>query len=84
MLSIDLPSDIEKRLKDVVQNSYHGNSPFAIATFLKMHDKYGWKEQLLEDVTSIRSEVRKKGGISSNEIDNAIKRYRKNIGKIDA
>ena len=74
MLSIDLPMDIEKSLKDVVQNSYHGNLSFAIATFLKLHEKYGWKEQLLEDVASIRSEVRKKGGISSAEIENAINR----------
>ncbi len=84
MLSIDLPSDIEKHLKEVVQRSYHGNLPYAIVSFLKLHEKYGWKEQLLEDVESIRSEVRSKGGISSKEIDDAIKRYRKNIGKIDA
>jgi len=84
MLSIDLPSDIEKRLKSVVQKSYHGDLPFAIASFLKLHEKYGWKEQLLEDVESIRSEVRSKGGINSKEIDNAIKRYRKSIGNVDA
>jgi hypothetical protein len=64
MLSIDLPSDTEKRLKDVVQNSYDGNLPFAITTFLKLHEKYGWKEQFLEDVASIRSEVHKKGDAS--------------------
>ena len=84
MLSIDLPSDIEKHLKSVVQKSYHGNLPYAIVSFLKLHEKYGWKEQLLEDVESIRSEVRNKGGISSKEIDNAITRYREKIGKINA
>ena len=83
MLSIDLPSDIEKRFKSVVQKSYHGNLPYAIVSFLKLHEKYGWKEQLLEDVESIRSEVRKQGGIRSKEIDNAIKRYRKNMGNIN-
>jgi len=84
MLSLDLPSDIEKRLNSVVQKSYHGNLPYAIASFLKLHEKYGWKEQLLEDVSSIRKEVRKRGGIRSKEIDNAIKRYRITIGEIDA
>ncbi|MDZ7341981.1 MAG: hypothetical protein ONB27_11550 [candidate division KSB1 bacterium] len=84
MLSIDLPSDIEKRLKSVVQKSYRGDLPLAIVSFLKLHEKYGWKEQLLEDVSSIRKEVRKRGGIRSKEIDDAIKRYRKSIGEIDA
>ena len=84
MLSIDLPADIEKHLRDVVQDSYNGNLQAAISSFLKLHEKYGWKEQLLEDVESIRSEVRRKGGIRLKEIDNAIKRYRKNMGKIDA
>jgi hypothetical protein len=84
MLSIDLPSNIEKHLKDLVQKSYHGNLPYAIVSFLKLHEKYGWKEQLLEDVESVRSEVRAKGGISSKEIDDAIKRYRKSIGTVDA
>ncbi|MCK4766286.1 MAG: hypothetical protein KAW12_29090 [Candidatus Aminicenantes bacterium] len=44
-----------------------------------MHKKYRWKEQLIEDVESIRAEVRRKGGISSKDIDQAIKKYRKNI-----
>lgn len=84
MLSIDLPLDIEKHLKDVVKESYDGNLQFAIVSFLKLHEKYGWKEQLLEDVKSIRSEVHRKGGIRAKEIENAIKRYRQNLGKIDA
>lgn len=84
MLSIELPSDIEKRLKSVVQKSYRGDLPFAIASFLKLHEKYGWKEQLLEDVSSIRKAVRKKGGIRSKEIDAAIKRYRTTTGESDA
>lgn len=84
MLSIDLPSNIDKRLKDVVQKSYNGNLPYAIVTFLKLQEKYGWKKQLLEDVESIRSEVLSKGGISSKEIDNAINQYRENIGEVNA
>ncbi len=51
---------------------------------LKLHDKYGWKEQLREDVEAVRAEVRKKGGINSLTIDNAVKRYRKTIGSPDA
>ena len=80
MLSIELPSDIERKLNNVVQDSYDGNLQYAIISFLKLHEKYGWKEQLLHDVESIRSEVRRKGGIKSKEIDDAIKKYRNNIG----
>lgn len=78
MLSINLPEDIEKHLGDVVQDSYNGNLQSAISSFLKLHEKYRWKEQLLEDVESIRSEVRKNGGIRSKEISNAIKIHKKN------
>jgi len=77
MLAIDLPTDVEQHLKEVVQKSYNGNLQIAITSFLRLHEKYGWKEQFLEDVESIRSEVHRKGGISSKAIDEAITRYRK-------
>jgi len=80
MLSLKLPATLEKHLRDVVQQSYHGDLQAAIATFLRLHEKYGWKEQLLNDVESIRSEVRRKGGIKTKTIEDAIKRHRKNIG----
>ena len=44
------------------------------------HEKYAWKEQLQEAVGTIRKEVREKGGINPRTIDNAVKRFRKNIG----
>ena len=78
MLSVNLPVDVEKRLRDVVEVNYHGDLIDAIKSFLKLHEKYGWKEQLLEDVKSIRSEVRRRGGIKAKTIDKAIKKYRKN------
>jgi hypothetical protein len=39
-----------------VQDSYSGNVQAAVIAFLRLHDKFGWKEQYLEDVTSIREE----------------------------
>ena len=80
MLSIDLPTDIERNFKNVVQDYYNGNLQAAISSFLKLHKKYGWKEQLIEDVESIRSEVRKKGGITDKAINDAIGQYRSSIG----
>lgn len=76
MLSIELPTDVEQHLKEVVQKSYHGNIQVAISSFLRLHEKYGWKEQFRKDVEAIRAEVRRQGGISSQAIDNAITRYR--------
>ncbi|KHD07020.1 hypothetical protein PN36_07690 [Candidatus Thiomargarita nelsonii] len=78
MLSINLRTDIENSFRNVVQENYNGNWQNAIASFLKLQEKYGWKEQLLEDVTLIRAEVRRKGGISSATIDDVIKKYRNN------
>ena len=80
MLSVELPKRVEKKLWNVVQSSYQGDMKVAILAFLKLHEKYGWKEQLLEDVQSIRTEVRRKGGIKAKTIDDAIKRYRKSVG----
>lgn len=76
MLSIELPTEIEQHLKHIVQKSYHGNFQIAITSFLRLHEKYGWKEQFREDVEAIRSDVRQQGGISSQTIEDAIRRYR--------
>jgi hypothetical protein len=80
MLSVELPKTIEKQLRNVVQSSYQGNLKIAILAFLQLHEKYGWKEQLLKDVQSIRSEVRRKGGIKTKTIDDAVKRCRRTMG----
>jgi len=80
MLAINLRADIENNFRNVVQQNYNGNWQNAISSFLKLQEKYGWKEQLLDDVTMIRAEVRQKGGISSETIDEAIKKYRNHHG----
>ena len=48
MLSLDLPQKIEKQFKDVVRDGYCGNLQAAITSFLRMHKKYGWKDQLFK------------------------------------
>jgi hypothetical protein len=80
MLSVELPKTVERQLRDVVQKSYQGDIQIAIVAFLKLHEKYGWKEQFLKDVEAIREEVRRRGGIKAKTIDAAIKKYRKNLG----
>ncbi len=77
MLSVELPTELEQQFHEVVQKSYHGNIREAFTSFLMLHDKYGWKQQLSEDVGAIRTEVRKRGGVNSQTIDDAITKYRK-------
>jgi len=79
MLSINLPPVLEKQFQSVVQESYHGDLQAAISAFLTLHEKYGQKEQFRKDVESIRAEVRQRGGITQKTIDDAIKRYRKQL-----
>ncbi len=80
MIAIELSKPLEKHLRNVIQESYHGNVQVAIKVFLQLHEKYGWKEQLRADVKSIRSEVRRRGGIKQKTINDAIKKYRKGAG----
>src|SRR5262245_37908757 len=84
MITLDLPETLEKHFWDVVRDSYHGDLQAAMAAFLELHDKYGWKEQFVRDVASIREEVRRQGGIKEKTIEDTIKRYRKTLGKSGA
>lgn len=77
MLSVKLPKTLEKQLREVVQKIYQGDLQVAIVAFLRLQEKYGWKEQFIKDVEAIREEVRRRGGIKAKTIDEAIKRYRK-------
>lgn len=80
MIAVELSTPLEKRFRDIIQENYHGNRQVAIKVFFQLHEKYGWKEQLLADVKSVRAEVGRKGGIRQKTIDEAIKRYRKSLG----
>ncbi len=77
MISVEIPAELERQFLDVVNGSYHGNIREALSSLLFLHDKYGWKEQLGKDVRTIRAEVKKKGGIKVQTIDDAVIEYRK-------
>jgi hypothetical protein len=69
----DLEKYIEKRKKRSLKFARNYESGYE-------NFRIGWKEQLFKDVRSIRSEVRRKGGIKAKTIDDAVRRYRKTIG----
>jgi len=81
MLSVYLPKAIEKQFLDIVKNDYDGDPESAFVDFLQLYEKYGWKEQLLKDVKSVRAEVKRQGGISQKTIEDAIKKYRKEVSE---
>jgi hypothetical protein len=76
MITLDLPEDLEKHFWHVVRDNYRGDLQAAVIAFLQLHDKYGWKEQFVRDVESIREEVRQKGGITEKDIEDAVRKYR--------
>lgn len=79
MIAMELSKPLERHLRNVIQENYQGNMQIAIKVFLQLHEKYGWKEQLLKDVKSVRAEVRRKGGIKQKAINDAVKKYRKGV-----
>ena len=79
MISIELSPAVEKRFYAIVQETYDGDLKKTFLTLLNLHNKYGWKEQLVKDVKSIRSEVRKQREIKVDQIENTIKKYRKTL-----
>jgi hypothetical protein len=80
MISIDLPETLEKRFWNVVRESYDGDLQTAMQVFLRLHEKYGWKEQFLEDVESLRADMRRRGGIKEETIEDAVQKYRSHLG----
>jgi hypothetical protein len=80
MIALNLPSSLEKHFREVVRESYGDNVQVAIAAFLQLHDKYGWKEQLRHDVQAVREEIRRRGGIKAKAINAAIQKYRHSLG----
>ena len=76
MITLDLPETLEKYFWNVVRDSYHGDLQAAVTAFLKLHEKYGWKEQFVKDIQSVREEVQRKGGIKERAIEEGVKRYR--------
>ncbi len=77
MIEINLPTSVEKHFWQIVLDDYSGDVLAAMEVLLRLYDQHGWKERLHDDVESIRSEVRRKGGVSSNDINSAIEKYRK-------
>ena len=84
MISIDLPATLEKRFWSVVRESYDGDLQTALKAFLKLHEKYGWKEQFLKDVESLRAEMRHRGGMKEETIEDTVQKYRRTLEASDA
>lgn len=84
MLSISLPETLEQDVQTIVQEDYDGDWQAALRDFIRLHEKYGWKNQLIEDVKTIRQSVRQQGGISQTTLDETVMRYRRERKKARA
>ncbi|NOT57885.1 MAG: hypothetical protein HOP18_25055 [Deltaproteobacteria bacterium] len=80
MSALNLPTALEKHFGEIVHENYADNVQIAIAALLQLHEKYGWKEQLRQDVRAVREEVRRRGGLKAKVIDDAIHKYRHGLG----
>jgi len=76
MIILDLPETLEQHFWHIVQDHYNGDLQAAMMAFLKLHDKYGWKEQFIKDIKSVREEVCRRGGIKEQVIEESIQIYR--------
>jgi hypothetical protein len=76
MITLDLPETLEKHFWNVVRDSYDGDVQAAVTAFLHLHAKYGWKEQFIKDIKSVREEVHRQGGIKERVIAESVKKYR--------
>jgi hypothetical protein len=77
---LQLTPEVEQHFRDVVEDSFYGNTQIAVASMLSLHEKYGWKEQLRQDVEAIRVKFRHKGFINPEAIKRAITRHRESRG----
>ena len=84
MLSIDLPQDLETRLAAVIQLHYQGNWSVAVSSWLQLQEQFDWKAQLLDDVTAIRTAIDQQGGITEQQIAEAISHYRQSRSPVGA
>jgi undecaprenyl pyrophosphate synthase len=74
MITLDLPETLEKHLWNIVRDSYNGDLQAAVTAFLHLHAKYGWKEQFIRDIKSIREAVHRQGGIKERVIEESVKK----------
>jgi hypothetical protein len=79
---LKLSPEVERHFQDVVKDSYFGNTQVAVASMLRLHEEYGWKEQLREDVEATRAKLRHKRIINPEAIKRAISKYRENNGRV--
>jgi hypothetical protein len=76
MITLDLPETLEQHFWHIVQDNYNGDLQAAMTAFLKLHERYGWKEQFVKDIKAVREEVYRQGGIKERVVEESVKRYR--------
>jgi len=81
MITIKTKLQVEKDFKQIIQKKYNGDVTKALSNFIeyeRMKD-LSWKEKFQFQLDQLRQTVKKMGGINNQQIDTAIKKYRKRV-----
>ena len=82
MITVEIQPQLEQDFKAIVQKCYNGDECAAINEAVKIlieiekKRKMTWEERFDETLKSVRTHVNARGGISDDEIEQAIQRVR--------
>jgi hypothetical protein len=78
MLTIDTKIQVEKDFKEIVDKKYSGDATKALMSFIE-HERakeLSWDKKFQFHLNRLRQSVKKMGGITDDQIEAAIKKYR--------
>ena len=78
MLTIETKIQVEKDFKEIVDKNYNGDATKALMNFIEYEraKELNWDEKFQLHLNRLMQTVKKMGGISDDQIETAIKKYR--------
>lgn len=78
MLTIDTKLQVEKDFKEIIAKKYNGDVTKALMSFIE-HERtkeLSWEEKFQLHLNRLRQTVKMMGGITDDQIETTIKKYR--------
>jgi len=78
MLTIDTKLHVEEDFKQIIDKKYNGDATKALISFIEYErtKELNWDEKSQYHLNRLRQAVKKTGGITDDQIETAIKKYR--------
>jgi len=78
MLTIDTKLQVEKDFKEIVDQKFNGDTTQALVSFIEYvrAKDLSWEEKFQLHLNRLRQTIKKMGGISDDQVEDAIKKYR--------